>query len=147
MAVNPLVSQGTLSRLRASVIWPQAPALNITSPFLDKEGISMALQGETTQYLDTMTGSVTSPQPYQMIDVTIHILKSQNLAALYKAQMELNSLLGDGVIRPDAATLPPYSISNSSILSVAPLLLNGTQAGFVITCKGIYQINSSLWNF
>jgi hypothetical protein len=142
---NPLIAQGTLNRIRGSVTIPGFPSLNVTAPFLGKEGISLTLEGNTTTYIPTMTGAVTSPEPYQMVSCEIHLLKSQGLAALYKAQMELLATIGNYTVRPDATTLPDYSIINGAISDVRALKFDGTDAGWVTTLKGYYLINSSLF--
>jgi hypothetical protein len=147
MASNPLVSQGTLNRLRASIIWGSFPALNVTAPFLGKAGIKLALEGEATAFHPTMTGAVTSPEPYLMISLRVNLLKTQQLAAAYKAQMELLALLGDGVVRADSAAHPPYQLTNCSIQSVPELDFSGDAPDYNVVVKGYYNINSSLWNF
>lgn len=146
MAANPLVAQGTLNRLRGSVVVTQIPQLNVTAPFLGREGISLGLEGNTTTYIDTMTGAVTSPEPYQRATVKVHLLKTQSLSALYKAQMELISTIGDIVVTPDTLSLPTYSFTNCSIMSIDELTFNGENAGFTINLGGVYYINSALWN-
>lgn len=143
---NPLVAQGSLSKLRASITWPSFPQLNVTAPYLSKEGIRLTLQGESTLYLPTMTGAVTSQEPYMMIECVINLLKSQSLANQYKQQMELNSLLSDGSIRPDATPLGVYQITNCSIKSVRELDFSGEHAVFAVTIGGYYLVNSSLFN-
>lgn len=146
MATNPLVAQGTLNRLRASVTWPNFPQLNVTASYLGKMGIRLALEGESTLFIPTMTGAVTSPEPYMAVTVTIHLLKTQQLAALYKAQMEASALIGDGTVRPDASTLPPYQITNCAIESVRELNFGGDDAEFAVAVKGYYLINNNLWS-
>lgn len=143
---NPLVVQGTLNRILASVVWQNFPALNVTAPFLNREAIRLALDGESTRFLPSLTGAVTSAEPYMMVTLTINLLKSQNLAALYKAQMELQSVLGDCVVRPDVTTLPPYDFTNCAIQSVREQAYSGEDAGFAVTVRGYYLINSSLFN-
>jgi hypothetical protein len=145
MAANPLIAQGTLNRLRGSVVVAGFPQLNVTAPYLGKEGISLALGGESTTYLDTMTGAVTSPEPKMMVNCVVHLLKTQPLAALYKAQMELLSLIGDITVIPDAATLGNYQIINCAIAAVSELRFSGEDAGFGVTLKGYYLINAALW--
>ena len=146
MATNPLVAQGTLNRLRGSVVWPAFPALNVTAPFLGQEGIGLTLEGETTVYLPSMTGAVRSGEPYQMIALSMNLLKTQALADAYKRKMESDSALGDGTVRPDASTLSPYPLVNCSIEGVRPLSFAGRDAGFVVSVKGYYLINSDMWN-
>jgi hypothetical protein len=121
------------------------PQLNITSSFLGKEGIRLSLDGESTIYIPTMTGAVTSPEPYQMASVTAHLLKTQNLASVYKGQVESASLIGDLTVVPDASTLPSYPIINCSIASVQELNFSGDDAGWVVMLRGYYLINSSLF--
>lgn len=143
---NPMISQGTLSRLRASVNITSSPELNVTAPFLGKEGISIELTGETTTYIGTMTGAVTSGEPFQIAKVEINLLKTQSLSDSYKKRIESLAQIGDFVVTPDASTLSTYVFNNGSIESVKPLKLNGEDAGFVVTLTGYYQINSTLWN-
>ena len=146
MATNPNVSQGTLNRLRASVIWNSFPPLNITAPFLGEEAIRLAFEGESTVFINTMTGAVTSPEPYLVVNLSAHLLKSQPLSDLYKQQMESSALLGDGTVRPDTTTLSPYPLVNCAIQNVRELNFNGKDAGYAVSIKGYYVINSALWN-
>lgn len=146
MAGNPLVVQGTLNRLIGSVTIPDFPQLTVTAPFLGKAGISLALEGETTNYFPTMTGAVTSLEPYQMCSVTIPLLKTQNLANLFKQRMELSALLGDITVKPDTLVLGTYPIINSSIESVRELSFGGQAPEWVAVLKGYYNINSTMWN-
>lgn len=143
---NPLIAQGSLNRLLASVTWSQFSALNVTPSYLGKDGIRLALEGEVTTFIKTLTGQVTSQEPYQAIRLTMHLLKTQPLAALYKTQMETSALLGNGVVRPDSSSLPAYDISNCAILSLTELNFSGADAGFAVEIGGTYYINSSLFN-
>lgn len=144
---NPLVQQGSLNRLVASVSWQQFPALNVTPPFLNREAIRLALDGNATVFLPTVTGAVTSPEPYMMVTLTINLLKTQSLSALYKAQMETNTLLGVCVVRPDVVSggLPPYDLLNMAIEGVREQDYSGGDAGWAVTCRGYYAINADLY--
>jgi hypothetical protein len=143
---SPLIAQGSLNKLRGSVSWSAYPSLNVTAPYLSKEGIRLALQGESTLYMPTMTGAVTSPEPYMMIEVVIHLLKTQALANQYKQQLELQAAIGDGTVRPDATALGPFQLTNCSIKSVQPLDFSGENAVFAVTVGGYYLINSLMFN-
>lgn len=145
MAANPLVAQGTLNRLKGSVLVPNFPQLNVTAPFLGKEGIGLALEGDATLILPTMVGTVTSPEPYQMCTITIHLLRTQGLANLWKLQQELFSVIGDVVVTPDAAPLSPYPIQNCGIKSVSELRFAGQDAGYMVTVGGYYTTNLALF--
>jgi hypothetical protein len=147
MAGNPLIAQGALNRLRASIVWTQAAELNVTAGYLGRQGIRLTLDGESSTYIPTLTGAVTSPEAYMMMTCTIHLLKTQQLAGLYKLRMETTSLLGDGVLRPDSEGLPPYQLTNCSIQSVRDLSFSGDEADFAVAIRGYYLINALLWNF
>ncbi|MAF04429.1 MULTISPECIES: hypothetical protein [unclassified Herbaspirillum] len=146
MATNPLIAQGTLNRLRGSVVVTDVPELNVTASYLGKAGISLSLDGDATTFIPTMTGAVTSGEPYQMVTMTINLLKTQGLANLYKQRAENLSTLGDLVITPDASTLGTYPLTNCAIGSVRELSFAGEDAGYVVTIRGYYLINNSLWD-
>lgn len=96
-----------------------------------------------------MTGAVTSPQPYMMITLVIHLIKTQQLCSLYKAQMEVNALIGDGVVRPDVPAgsgLAPYNVTNCAIQRINEMSFAGDDADFSVNIRGYYLINSSLWD-
>lgn len=143
---NPTVPQGTLNRLRSSITVPGLPGLNITPPYLGREMVALNFEGVATTPIETATGLVMSPEPYQRCTATAHLLKSQALANLWKAQLQVNTLIGDIVVRLDAKPLNPYQLSNCAINNVNPLRGDGTDAGWVIMFTGIYYINSDLWN-
>lgn len=148
MAGNPLISQGTLNRLRGSVVWTDLPSLNVTAPFLDRDGINLRLEGEASIQHGTMTGVVQSPEPYIPVSIVIAMLRTQPLAELYKARMEANVLLGAGTVWPDVSVegISSFQLNNMSIQSVGELLLNGSTPVFAVTCRGFYLINAALWN-
>jgi hypothetical protein len=145
-STNPLIAQGTLNRLRASVIITNFPALNVTSPYLGEDGISINPDGESTTYIKTLTGAVTSPEPYQQIMVEVHLLRTQGLANQYKLQIEASSLLGPIVVRPDSSALSAYDFVNCSIQGWGPHKINGKDAGFMVKLGGYYLINQDLYN-
>lgn len=148
---NPLIPQGNLNRLKASLIFADAPELNITPPYLGADGISLSFDGEATGRIPSMTGIVNSPEPFQVITVTVHLLRTQQLSELYETRRQTNTLLGDGTLRPDVAStnvagLQPYSLLNLSLINVAELAMAGKDPGYRLTIGGYYLINSNLWD-
>lgn len=143
---NPLIQQGTINRLRASVIVPDLPLLNVTSPFLSKRGITLALEGNSTDYLDTMTGAVISPAPFVRASVTLYLVKTLGPAAAYKAQLEFLSAIGDITVIPDSSAFPNYDFANCSIMSNPEQSFAGDQPDYPVVLGGIYYINSSLFD-
>jgi len=142
---SPQIIQGTLNRLRGSITFPQNPSLNITASFLGEEGINLTPEGEIVENYGTMTGTVTSPAPYQMVTVEVELLKTQSFADRFKRQLETLATVGPFVVRTDASTLSAYQILNGSIHSASPGRLNGRNVGFVVGLRGYYLINSALY--
>jgi len=145
MATSPFVQQGTLNRLRGSVVYASNQTLNVTAPYLSREGISISFEGDAGMLIPTLTGGVTSPEPYQIATVTINLVKSQALANVYKNQFETNVNVGDVSVIADSATLSDYEIQNCVLKGIRDITFDGNQPGFVVTLQGIYQVNSALW--
>lgn len=143
---NPLVNQGTVNRLRASVQWSDFPALNVSAPYLGKPGIRLTFQGQSTLFINTMTGAVTSPEPYLQVSMVMNLLMTQPLAAAYKRQMEQLAQLGDCVVRPASSTLTPYQLFNCAIENVPELDFSGESAAYPVTIGGYYNVNSQLFD-
>ena len=145
---NPNVPQGTLNRLRASVVWDSVPALNVTPAFLGKAGISLAFDSDYTTEIETMTGIVQSPEPYVMVTLTMNLLRTQALADAYKIQAETNTVFGSCTVRPDVGPggLSPYPLQNVSFKSLRELPMSGTDPAYVVVMRGYYPVNSGLWN-
>ena len=146
MANNPQILQGTLNRLRGSWSWASYPVLNVTAPYLGREGVGLTFEGESVVYINTMTGAVTSDEPFLKIAAEMHLLRTQALSNAYKAQQELESALGDATLRVDSLALGLYQFSTCSIQNVRPLVINGTDAGYTVSIGGIYFINSALFS-
>lgn len=143
---NPLISQGVLNRLKASVTVPAFPNLNVTASYLNKEGIRLAREGNATTMLPSMVGVVPSPEPYLLVNVTIHLLKTQALSQQYEAQLQKNSLIGSVVVRPDVSSgLSAFDFLQCAIQSVDELDFSGASAGYGVRIQGYYPINSSLF--
>lgn len=146
---NPNIPQGTLNRLKASVVVADFPELNVTASFLGKEMIHLAPEGEATNYIETAAGAVRSPNPYQKVTLTVHLLKTQAIAPAYQAKMETDSALGNVTIFPDVQTgqgLKPYQLINCSVQNVREMAFDGMDAGWVLIIGGYYLVNSSLWD-
>lgn len=143
---NPLITQGTLNRLKMSVIIPAFPELNITPPFLLPAMLTLRLDGPVVTRIPTSTGSITSLEPVQHATVVAALMRTQSLADLYKRQMESNALIGDITVRGDSALLSPYQFINCSILGVPEQIFNGTDPGYAVTLEGYYPVNNQAWS-
>src|SRR5665213_159645 len=115
-ALNQLIQLGKLNRLVASVGFPAFSALNITAPFLTKAGLRFAMAGDGMPHIPAMIGTVPSPEPYVMVDITVNLLKTLGLVAAFQAQQQADSFLGPCTVRPDVTTgLQPWSLFNVTI--------------------------------
>lgn len=139
------IDQGLLNRLRASVVYAAFPELGIIANNLTKSGIVVSFEGDAAQKIGTMTGAVDSPEPYVMINVEIHMLRTQALAAAYKQQIETNTSLGSINVISDTNTLPDYQIEGVVLLGVSGLTYDGNNPDFSVRLKGIYNVNAELW--
>lgn len=149
MALNPLISQGVLNRLVASISFNANPGLNITPSYLGREAIRLALEGAATGRIPTMTGVTLSPEPYQVITCTAHLLKTQPLAAIWQTVHRTNTIVGPFTVYPDVQAdqggIGPYPIRNGMFMGLRELNFNGEDAGWVLTLSGYYVINNNLW--
>jgi len=142
---NPQVVQGTLNRLLANVVYADFSQLNVTAPYLAKEAISLGFDGDTSQLIGTLTGAVTSPEPYIYGTATIHLLRTQALGNAYKTQIETNTTLGSVTVIPDSTALSPFQLNNCVLMSIQETAFDGTQAGLIIRLRGVYSVNASLF--
>lgn len=143
---NPLVPQGFLNRVRGSVTITDLPALNVTASYLGKDGISMRPDTNATDIFPTLTGTVGSQAPYQQVTVTVHLLKTQGLAASYQQRFASDTSLGEVVITPDATTFGNNTILNCYLVSFNEIQLNGMDPGYVVTISGYLTTNDKMWS-
>ena len=142
---NPQIQQGTLNRLLASVVYADFTQLNVTSGYLAKEAISLSFDGDTSLLIGTLTGAVTSPEPYIYGTVTMHLLRTQALGEAYSSQIRTNTTLGSVTVYPDTQVLQPFQLNNCVLMSIQETAFDGTQAGLVVRLRGVYNINSTLF--
>lgn len=143
---NPLIALGKLNRLRGTVLIPKFPGLNISAPFLGKEGIRVAYEGNLVDMLPQMAGQVQSPNVYLPASLTIQLVKTTALATAFYRQMLDDCDMGDITFRADASNLPPFELSNCGLSSLEGFDANGTSAAFPIRIAGTWFVNSTLWN-
>ena len=136
---------GVLNRLRASVVITTFPQLNVTSGFLTTEGIRLALEGNATDLLPAMVSLISSPAPYLAASITMSIVRSSTLAALYKRQIDDTTLMGLMTVIPDTDVLNPYVINNVALESVREMAFAGLEAAMVVTARGYYNVNTGFF--
>jgi hypothetical protein len=139
------VNQGTINRLRQNLSFVDHPELNITPAFLGKGMIKVRPQGDITHIIPTATGFVTSPEPYLIVDIEVHLVRSMALASAFKTQWKKLSTLGDAVVRYDSTTYPDDTLTNVVIKNVGEVDQAGENADAIITMTGYMIVNSDLY--
>jgi hypothetical protein len=143
---NPIAPQGTLNRALTSVQVIQLPQLNVTAGYFGTKVARLTFEGDTADYIGTLTGAVPSPRLYQVVTITMYLNKSQGLSSLWELQRSTNASIGDVVITTDSTTLPDYFLNNCILQNIPDLELTGENNDYPVTLKGVYYINSSLFN-
>ncbi len=146
MATNPIVQQGTLNRVRASVVVPSYTNLNIDSSHMSRKFVTVTFDEDFVDQPMTATGIVNSPAPYVMATISVGILRTQSLSASWFTQAQTQSVLGRITVHPDTTTFPQITAYNCSILRLEPGAQDGTDPTVDLTIRGIFYPNSDLWN-
>ena len=143
---NPLISQGVINLVRASLVVPSNRSLNVTASFLGKGGINVALRSPVTTFIDQLTGRTTVPEPYVSIGITVNLIRTQQLAAQWFAQIVASSQLGDLTVIPDTPAFPNYNFTNCAIESAPDQAFASGDASYNLVIGGTWIINNDLWN-
>lgn len=138
------IFQGTLNRALVSVSVIQLPDLNVTSGYFGTKLARLTFEGETSDYIPTLTGGVPSGRLYQFASCLMYLNKSQPLASAWEQQRISNTAIGDVNIVTDSPTLPPYYLFNCVLMNVADLDLTGESNDFPVMVRGTYPVNLSL---
>lgn len=147
MANAPLITQGTLNRVRVSVVIPAFPTLNITSPYMGKSFARIEFSGDWVQQIPTATDVVNSPEPYVMGTITTGLLRSQALASAWLTQVQTDTgILGTVTIYSDTSAFAPISLDSTVVKSIEPGAYDGTDPIVRLTLSGVFQINQSSWS-
>jgi len=144
-AFAPLTAQGLLNRVRTHIVVPGNTSLNATAAYMGKSQAVLTFEGPFVQQPETATGIVNSPQPYVMAQIVLSLLRSQALAALWIAQAQSDSTLGNVVAYSDSANFPSVTLANCSITEVDPGAFDGVDPTTKVTIKGVFYTNSSMW--
>jgi len=146
MATNPTLIPGNLNRIRGTILVPGNATLNVTAPYLGKEGIVIAPQSAVVTQMQGMTSVVNSEEPYQIVQVTAAIMKSLALSAAYLDQIRNAPTLGSITVTSDTTTIPSFTLYNVAITNWSQISMAGLQPDFTVTFQGQFNISNDLWN-
>ena len=143
---NPIVPQGSLNLLRASVSIIDSPELNITSSYMSEGMVTLTQEGDASLLIPTATGAVQSPNPYVIVNVLTHLVRAQGLANQWKTRLETNTTLGSIAVIGDSSSLSQWNFVSGTLMNVGELTFNGKDAGYPINIRAVYQVNSNLYS-
>jgi hypothetical protein len=142
---NPQIPQGTLNRVRASVIIPAFSTLNVNSSHMGKGFVDLVWEEDFGDQIDTGTGIVNSPAPYVRGTCTINILRTQALAGQWQAQADATSIIGRIVVHPDSTVYPKQTVHNCQVLKASPGKMDGLNPTIDVVIRGVRFVNDNLW--
>lgn len=146
MATNPTLIPGNLNRVRGTILVPSNATLNVTAPFLGKEGIVIAPQSAVVTQMQGMATVVNSEEPYQIVQITASIMKSLALSAAYLNQIKNSPILGQVTVTPDTTVIPAFTLYNVAITNWSQISMAGLQPDFTVTFQGQFNVSNDLWN-
>lgn len=146
MASNPKIQQGTLNRVRTSVVVPAYTNLNVTAPYMGKQMARFAIEGNIADKIGTATGAVTSEEPYVFGTITISLLRTQALSDAWHQQAQLDADVGDVTLHGDTTTLDPITVNDCVIQSIDTGAMDGTDPIYRVTLRGTWIVNNNMWN-
>lgn len=143
---NPLVNQGFLNRVRGSVSVTDDADLNVTASYLGTDAISLRPDTSAADVIPTLTGTVGSQAPYQQVTLTVHMLRTQALAARWQNRFAEDTSLGEIVVTPDATTFNSYTVLNAYLTNFQEIAITGRDPGFVAIISGYIVTNNTMWD-
>lgn len=145
MASYPTLPQGSLNRAAVSVTFPNEDGYDIKPEHLGAEMVSISFTSPAAVQYPTATGLVTSLSVFQSVQVTIHLLRTQTLAAKFETRRQTNSAFDTMVVRGDATNMAPWTYQTMVLTNIDPMNLNGTEPGYVLQFTGKYLVNSDMF--
>jgi len=81
-----------------------------------------------------------------MATFTVHLVRCQALASLFRTQIEASTYVNGAKLYTDSSVLGDFTLRDVQIIGIEPINLNGSNADFILSMTGVYDINSDMWN-
>lgn len=146
MSIAQNTNLGVITRLRASLIFPSNPSLNIPANALGEEGITIEPEGGGGELLGQMTGAVVSLSPYVRVRISFGVLRTLSIGTVWYERWLKNSAVGDINGTPVTSVAPTHNVQNAIISSVGRIAENGSSAELPIVLTGTMIVNSDMWS-
>ena len=141
-----LPALGTLNRTLVHLAFSSFPALNIGIANMGKSMAKLSFEGDFAQQPEVAVGVVVSPEPYVMGVVNVGVLRTQSLSAAWLSQITNGTAsLGVMLAYSDTITFPPITLSSLVLKTFDPGSYDGNDPVVMLTLRGAYYPNSSLW--
>lgn len=146
MATNPNLIPGNLNRVRANLVFPTNQTLNIPAEYQAKEGLVIVPQTAVVTQMQGLTTIVNSEEPYQLVQVSISVIKSLAISATWINQIKNSPTVGTMTAYPDTTAMPPFTLYNCAITNWNQISMAGLQADFTIQITGQFNVSADLWS-
>jgi hypothetical protein len=146
MATNPNLIPGNLNRVRANLVFPENTTLNIPAQFQAKEGLVVIPQTPVVTQMQGMTTVINSEEPYQLVQVSISVIKSLAISATWISQIQNGPTVGTMTVYPDTSAMAPFTFYNCAITNWNQISMAGLQPDFTIILQGQFNTSNDLWN-
>jgi hypothetical protein len=146
MSGNPQLAMGNISRVNGTFKCVNYPALNLLSSNLGDAAMTIRAVSPASNPLRAGGGVVQSLEPYQEVEIEIHIVKTHSVAKAWQDQLVDTCLLGECTMTSDSTTLGDYDIQNVAIKTWNPVNNNGKENDIVFLCSGHYYVNNALFS-
>ena len=146
MATNPNLIPGNLNRVRANVVVPGNITLNIPAQFQAKEGLVVIPQTAVVTQMQGLTTIVNSEEPYQMVQISISVIKSLAISGAWINQIKNSPTIGTMTVYPDTDAMPAFTLYNCAITNWNQISMAGLQADFTIMITGQFNVSNDLWS-
>ena len=143
---NTFVAQGTLNRIRCSIVFADHPELQITASYMGKSMASIAFNDKFVDQIKTATGTVISPEPYVMATVNVNLLRTTTLGQQFLKQIGKTGSLGNATIYSDTNAFPEIDLVNVTVSGFNPSAYDGTDPAIHLALDGVFYVNDSLWS-
>lgn len=144
---TPALARGVLNRIRANIVFPDFPAMNIAPENMGRSMVRVAFEGQLVTQIPTGTGAVNSPEPFVFVTITVGMLRTQPIAAAWLNQIMTNSSVQNITAHPDTSAFPPIALQDVVVSHIDPGPYDGTNPEVPIIFRGLLPVNNDLWSY
>jgi hypothetical protein len=138
---------GLLNKVWTSMVVVDYPELSVFSSDMGEEQITLTYEEQLTKMLNNATSRTAAPSVIIPVTIEVHIVKTNNISALYENLTDNLAKIGRVVLTSDAMNEQKQTVINCWVQSIGNRKFNATESSRVITIGGIIEKNNALFNF